>query len=117
MANVREQLYTREVLDRAIALKATGMNWRAVAARLGRLQNSLEVAVCRYRKGYHTTFAYVESAKLNDKLAEAVEAGEPNAAVLGRRFGLSTVAAGNRLRQMGLDREMRDVAAREFASC
>lgn len=45
------KLWTREELNKALALREYGLSWATIASRLGRTEKSIASAVAKYKAG------------------------------------------------------------------
>ncbi|GJE44833.1 helix-turn-helix domain-containing protein [Methylobacterium soli] len=102
--------FERRDIELAIRLRSEGVTWADIAARLGRTRSSIEATVCRYRKGLWAPQR--EALQQRDaEMERLAEAGAPLRAICAAA-GLKTDAARRRLRNLGLDHEVRRNLAR-----
>lgn len=100
--------YTENEIKRAIALREQGVSWPAIAARLNRTINALQVTVGRYRRSQWTPAKRRDrSAEIDRDLEALVASGVTSLAEIAQSVGLSLPAVCQRLGRLGLDHEMR----------
>lgn len=100
--------YTENEITRAIALRAQGISWPAIAARLDRPASALHLTVSNYRKGlWAPAKARARSASVDRKIEALVASGMTSIRQIAKQIGISPAATSQRLGRLGLDYEMR----------
>src|SRR4051812_39690344 len=93
--------FTRAMLEKAIALKESGLTWESVAQRLECSKVSLPVMVCHYRKGRNRFYR-----ERGDAMAALAEQGV-TVKELRQRYNIACRSHVHMLlRRRGIDAEM-----------
>lgn len=105
------RVYPRELLERAIALKATGLTWNCVAERVGRDPHVLQIVLCQYRRG-QWNFRSEETSARNDEIERLFCQEGMRLIDIARRFSLTLGGVAHILTRRGIDAEARSAMRR-----
>ena len=98
---------TRSDYEQMATLRAQGLKWSAIAARMGRSEGTLRVMFSRYRRGQVRAMP-----SITNQVVEAFEANPRPVPVIATAMGLSPRRVRDLLYRRGYDAEVRNELTR-----